>query len=50
LVYACTVVIRPLATPMRSSSAFTSGARQLVVHEAFEITVSVPFIDWWFTP
>jgi hypothetical protein len=39
-VYECTVVIRPQTTPIRSSSAFTSGARQLVVQEAFEMTVS----------
>jgi len=29
--------------PIRSSSAFASGARQLVVQEAFEITVSEAF-------
>src|SRR5207344_2058373 len=43
LVYECTVFIRPETTPMRSSSAFTSGARQFVVHEAFEMTVSPSF-------
>ena len=35
---------------MRSSSALTSGARQLVVHEAFEITVSLAFSVLWLTP
>src|SRR4029079_13622781 len=34
LVYEWIVVIWPDTTPMRSSSALTSGARQLVVHEA----------------
>ena len=34
------VVIRPFTMPILSCSALTSGARQLVVHEALEMTVS----------
>ena len=37
-VYACTVVITPRSMPTASCSTFATGARQLVVHEAFEIT------------
>jgi hypothetical protein len=37
------VVIRPAARPIFSCSGLTSGARQLVVHEAFEITVWLAF-------
>src|SRR5690348_18327694 len=44
------VVIRPETTPILSSSALTSGARQLVVHEAFEMTLSEPFSVLWLTP
>ena len=36
-----TVVIRPHWMPMPSFSTLASGARQLVVHEAFETTVCV---------
>ena len=36
--------------PMLSFRAFASGARQLVVQEAFEITVSLAFSTPWFTP
>ena len=39
LVYACTVVIRPCSMPKVSLSTLASGARQFVVHDAFEITV-----------
>ena len=39
LVYACTVVMRPCSRPKVSLSTFAIGARQLVVHDAFEITV-----------
>jgi hypothetical protein len=49
-VYEWIVFIRPLTTPMRSSSAFTSGARQLVVHEALEMTVSDALRSLWLTP
>ena len=37
LVYECTVVIRPRLTPKLSSMTFAMGARQLVVHEPFEM-------------
>ncbi len=39
LVYAWTVVMRPCSSPNESLSTFAIGARQLVVHDAFEITV-----------
>ena len=44
------VFIRPDETPMRSSIALTSGARQFVVHDAFEMTVSPSFKEGWLTP
>ena len=37
LVYACTVLMRPCSMPKRSCSTRVIGARQLVVHDAFEI-------------
>mmetsp|Transcript_53638 Transcript_53638/g.131438 ORF Transcript_53638/g.131438 Transcript_53638/m.131438 type:complete len:271 (+) Transcript_53638:149-961(+) len=37
-VVACTVVMRPSTMPNLSLITLTSGARQLVVHDAFEIT------------
>merc|ERR1712224_927503 len=40
-VIACTVVIRPSAMPNLSCTTFASGAKQLVVHDALETTVSV---------
>ena len=40
------VVIKPVSTPMVSFKGLTSGAKQLVVQEAFEITVSVAFNTW----
>merc|ERR1719197_1451955 len=39
-VIACTVVIRPSTMPNFSCTTLASGARQLVVHEAFDTTVS----------
>ena len=39
LVYACTVVINPRSIPNASCSTLASGARQFVVHDAFEMTV-----------
>jgi hypothetical protein len=44
------VVIRPVSRPIASFSGLTSGARQLVVQEAFEITVSEAFSTSWLTP
>ena len=39
LVYACTVVMRPCSMPNASCSTLAIGARQFVVHDAFEMTV-----------
>ena len=36
--------------PILSFSTFASGARQLVVHEALEITVCEDLSTLWFTP
>ena len=36
-VYECTVVIQPLRMPNVSCSTFATGARQFVVHDAFEM-------------
>src|SRR4051794_27953858 len=36
-VVACTVVIKPRLMPQLSLRTFATGARQLVVHEAFEM-------------
>merc|ERR1719262_454149 len=41
-VIACTVVIKPSTSPNFSCITLASGARQLVVHEAFDTTVSPP--------
>ncbi len=38
MVYECTVVIRPCLMPNASWMVLAAGARQLVVHEAAEIT------------
>src|SRR5258706_9642690 len=50
LVYAWIVVMSRFTTPIFSWSGFTAGARQLVVHEALEITVCEALRVWWFTP
>merc|ERR1711976_492314 len=39
-VMACTVVIKPSLIPKFSCTTFARGAKQFVVHEAFETTVS----------
>src|SRR5262245_11860079 len=50
-VYAWIVVIRPLLMPRPSCSAFAIGARQFVVHDAFEMTVwASGSYDVWLTP
>ena len=36
--------------PTLSCSTLASGARQLVVHDALEITVSLAFSVRWLTP
>ena len=40
----------PDTTPSDSCSGLTSGARQFVVQEAFEITVMSLRSVWWLTP
>merc|ERR1711904_707592 len=49
-VMAWTVVIKPSTSPNFSWMTLESGARQLVVHEAFETTVSPPVYLRLFTP
>merc|ERR1719266_2089468 len=49
-VVACTVVIRPSMRPNFSCTTFVSGARQFVVHEALETTVSDVLYSVWLTP
>merc|ERR1712060_533529 len=49
-VMACTVVIRPSTRPNFSCTTLVSGAKQLVVHEALETTVSVVLYSVWLTP
>src|SRR5690606_8149207 len=44
------VVIEPCTIPNLSFRTLAIGARQLVVHEALEITVSVAFNTLWLTP
>mmetsp|Transcript_22202 Transcript_22202/g.62227 ORF Transcript_22202/g.62227 Transcript_22202/m.62227 type:complete len:211 (+) Transcript_22202:832-1464(+) len=49
-VIAWTVVIKPSTMPNFSWTTLASGARQFVVHEAFDTTVSVYLYAVWFTP
>merc|ERR1712061_399208 len=49
-VMACTVVIRPSTMPNFSCTTFVSGARQFVVQEAFDTTVSFEEYSLWLTP
>merc|ERR1719428_346858 len=49
-VIACTVVIKPSTSPNFSWTTFASGARQLVVQEALETTVSAPVYFVLLTP
>merc|ERR1719433_9956 len=49
-VMAWTVVMRPSTRPNFSCTTLVSGARQLVVQEAFETTVSVVLYSVWLTP
>merc|ERR1711941_170621 len=49
-VIACTVVIKPSTMPNCSWTTFANGARQLVVHDAFETTVSEVLFSVWLTP
>src|SRR4051812_15481404 len=48
-VAACTVVMRPRLMPQLSLSTFATGARQLVVHDAFEI-IACPLYVLSLTP
>merc|ERR1712226_1033073 len=49
-VMACTVVIKPSTRPNFSCTTLVSGARQFVVQEAFDTTVSDVLYCSWFTP
>merc|ERR1712187_543765 len=49
-VMAWTVVIKPSTRPNFSCTTLVSGARQFVVHEALETTVSEDLYSVWFTP
>src|SRR3989454_11763941 len=45
------VVMKPCLKPQLSSTTFTTGTRQFVVHEAFEMTwCFAGSYFWWFTP
>merc|ERR1719442_334185 len=49
-VIACTVVMKPSLMPKFSCTTFVSGAKQFVVQEAFETTVSEALYSLWLTP
>merc|ERR550525_758843 len=49
-VIACTVVIKPSTRPNLSFTTLVSGARQFVVQDALETTVSVALYSVWLTP
>merc|ERR1719472_189845 len=49
-VIACTVVIRPSTMPNLSFTTFANGARQFVVHDAFDTTWMSDLYSVWFTP
>merc|ERR550537_876563 len=49
-VMACTVVMRPSTIPNFWSTHFVRGAKQFVVQEAFDTTVSEGLYSVWFTP
>merc|ERR1719163_2471518 len=49
-VVACTVVMRPSTMPKLVSMTLARGARQLVVHDAFESTVMSDVYLVWLTP
>ena len=42
--------MNPLAMPTPSFSTFATGARQFVVHDAFETITSSAVSVSWFTP
>merc|ERR1719301_462604 len=49
-VIACTVVMRPSTMPNLSLITFANGARQFVVHDAFDTTWMSDVYSVWFTP
>merc|ERR1719373_1083049 len=49
-VMACTVVIKPSTMPNFSCTTLLRGAKQFVVQEAFETTVSEALYSLWLTP
>merc|ERR1719454_1458141 len=49
-VIACTVVIKPSTMPNLLCTTFASGARQFVVHDAFDTTWMSDVYSVWFTP
>merc|ERR1712182_136118 len=49
-VIACTVVIRPSTMPNLSFTTLANGARQFVVHDAFDTTWMSDLYSVWFTP
>merc|ERR1719230_1048504 len=49
-VMACTVVMRPSTMPNFSCTTFVNGARQFVVQDALDTTVSEVLYSVWFTP
>ena len=46
----CIVVMKPFSIPNSSFSTCATGARQLVVQDAAEITLSLDFKSFSFTP
>lgn len=49
-VVACTVDIKPSSKPNLSLTTLAKGAKQLVVHDAFETTVKSAVYFVWLTP
>merc|ERR1719356_205586 len=49
-VIACTVVIKPSTMPNFSCTTLVKGAKQFVVQDAFDTTVSEDLYSVWFTP
>merc|ERR1711874_639485 len=49
-VMACTVVMRPSTMPKFWSTTLVKGARQFVVQDALDTTVSEALYSVWFTP
>jgi len=50
IVLECTVVMKPRLMPMAWFRTWATGARQLVVHDAFETWTSSALSVSWFTP